>query len=1587
MPEYYNEPWEDGWAFGGWYTDETFTTEYTDWALKSDLTVYAKWRKRIDRVELTAPGALVPGNPLPTAADLTCSTEGVQVTGINWFSKAPGQAETASAGPVQAGLEYRMAVTLGVTDEAAYCLASPDLKAEVNGEEIAATTASGGKAASFNKYYLIGYKIMVDPNGGELLDADEVYYTDGSGYLPAEAWEALCEGSAAVKTNYDRTGWFTAAAGGTQITEDYRFGGDTTIYAQYVERPMVTVSFEMNGHGDQIAPVTLHYGEIMEGGLPTPTADGCRFDGWYKDAALTQRQTATDFVADTVLYARWTVFVRSVVLQHPDRETMIPGYVIQEGDVFTETEGVLVQHADWLRARASGSGLEPFSGPIEGGRTYVYHAHLMCEQGYAFANPVTVRHGGITENRYPSGNRIVVIHQFVIPPVAGIVTFDPNGGHFINPSDTYVGIEASGKIKAFPPNPINEGRPFLGWFSQPEGGYEITLNEFYLEDTEVFAHWGDAVINSITVSAPASLAKGDTLTTSGLLVLPVGVKVEDMTWYQVVDGSDVPVAPGAAALAGTTYKLAGVFSCRSGYKFADTVDVSFGAGINGILTTEDPESGLIVVEDHRLYDVPASPYTITFDLNGHGDESAWEPRSFEYDTAPGALGSEPEEEGWVFDGWYTDEALTSLFDPDVTHKDDFTLYAGWLKVIDAVDVKAPAELLGGESLADLTLTTDTEGVEALATTWQWKSGSGSWTDATGRTTELGCQYKATASIVITDMKQYTFDGTVAVYLGDEVLTVTPGAVGTDRFGFTISKEYDGIFNGYRITMDGNGGSLENVEEDYYTNPDGTLDEFADLFDSPVSRAGYEFAGWYTAPEGGSAAEDVYPFTENLTLYAHYTENPLVTVTFEMNGCGDQIAPVTLHVGESMEGGLPSPTADGARFEGWYSDEALTKPQAATDFAEDTTLYAKWTKIISAVRITRTAAEDITAGYTLSEADIAVEAEGVTVEKVTWKVMTGPASAEEFSGTVEGNKTYRYEVRLIPQDDYAFAGEVTVRDGGVTTTRKPVGAKLLHTGMIAVGDTSVKVIFNPNGGTLADPLAAEQYTDLTGHLTGFPDAPKNGTRAFLGWFDQPEGGNEATAETVFTEETELFAQWGPGALNWTVTFDPTYGTLPEEELTQTADTLTGKIAYLPTPESDKLAFAGWYTAASDGDKVTAETSYEADTTLYARWTVTVKFMINGHGKPYPPLLHEAGKALTLLPVLKEENYNFLGWYTDKELTRPYAGEVLNADTTLYALWEADFATEALRVHGSNRAKTSLAIANELKKKNGGAKFKAAVLCTGENYPDALAGGYLAAVKNAPILLLRNKSADRKKVISYIKSNVAKGSTLYILGSTKVVPNSWLNDLKASYTFKRLAGSNRLGTNAAILEAIGTGKGKEILVTTGYEYTDALCASAISKPLLIADTRKASNKFKGTQLDYIKKIKSKKPTFYIIGPESKMKTFADQLKSYGTVVWVTKDSNAINRSVDIADYFFTNPETVALATSEDYPDGLCGGVLAGKYAAPLLLTKKASASAKVKEYTTDNRIEYVLVYGSTSAVTDEAVKGSFVNVTAIKESKYN
>ena len=291
----------------------------------------------------------------------------------------------------------------------------------------------------------------------------------------------------------------------------------------------------------------------------------------------------------------------------------------------------------------------------------------------------------------------------------------------------------------------------------------------------------------------------------------------------------------------------------------------------------------------------------------------------------------------------------------------------------------------------------------------------------------------------------------------------------------------------------------------------------------------------------------------------------------------------------------------------------------------------------------------------------------------------------------------------------------------------------------------------------------------------------------------------------------------------------------------------------------------------------------------------------------------------------------------------------------------------RIAGKTRYNTAFMAADKLKKELKVDKFDNIVIASGTNFPDALAGAYLAKVKNAPVLLARRQEAAA--VADYVRNNMKEGGTVYILGGTGAVPSDMEEALKAQgiTKAKRLKGKNRYQTNIAILEEAGV-KGEDILVCAGEGYADSLSASATGRPVLLV-----GGKLLPEQEDYLKSIKTKiSGNVYAIGgkgavSESVFKEVCAYAKGEkerlsGTTRYTTSKA--------VADKFFPGiHNTVVLAYAQDYPDGLAGGPVAYAMNSPLLLVVSSNTAA-AKEYATAHASKKCIILGGNSLISDAA-----------------
>ena len=273
-------------------------------------------------------------------------------------------------------------------------------------------------------------------------------------------------------------------------------------------------------------------------------------------------------------------------------------------------------------------------------------------------------------------------------------------------------------------------------------------------------------------------------------------------------------------------------------------------------------------------------------------------------------------------------------------------------------------------------------------------------------------------------------------------------------------------------------------------------------------------------------------------------------TITLNPNGGTLPEYSLVAGAA----LPIPTKTGYTFAGWYENPEFSGNPVTdipTNNTENLNFYAKWTANT----------------YTVT-----FDANGGSVSQT---------SAVTVAGKLTSLPTPTY-------DGYDFLGWYTDKDGGDEVTINTVFTK----------DTTIyahwqkqeyTVTFDANGGSVTTISA----TTKDGKLESLPTPTYDGYD-FLGWYTDKDGGDEVTTNTVFTKDTTIYAHWQKQ--EYTVTFDSNGGSVT----TISATTKDGKLESLPTPIYDGYTFLGWYTQKDSGDKVTTETVFTADSTIYAHW---------------------------------------------------------------------------------------------------------------------------------------------------------------------------------------------------------------------------------------------------------------------------------------------------------------------------------------------------------------------------------------------------
>lgn len=261
-----------------------------------------------------------------------------------------------------------------------------------------------------------------------------------------------------------------------------------------------------------------------------------------------------------------------------------------------------------------------------------------------------------------------------------------------------------------------------------------------------------------------------------------------------------------------------------------------------------------------------------------------------------------------------------------------------------------------------------------------------------------------------------------------------------------------------------------------------------------------------------------------------------------------------------------------------------------------------------------------------------------------------------------------------------------------------------------------------------------------------------------------------------------------------------------------------------------------------------------------------------------------------------------------------------------------------------------------------------IAAGASFPDALAGGAVAAQTGSPLLLVNQGSIPSETVAELQRLNPLE---IYVLGGTGVIGNTVLSQLQAydeGGGVFRLAGNNRYETAAAVSELWDPGV-RTAFVANGLNFPDALAgvpASAIlGGPLLLATSTQIPPAT-AAALAYLEPQR-----IVVLGGTSVIgSAVATTLAGIAPVTRMS-GANRYATAADVASQVFDASETAFVANGLGFPDALAGGPAGGAYGGPLLLVNTLGVPTPTQQQLQRLQPARIFVLGGTSVVPSSVI----------------
>ncbi|MDR3130058.1 MAG: InlB B-repeat-containing protein [Treponema sp.] len=668
---------------------------------------------------------------------------------------------------------------------------------------------------------------------------------------------------------------------------------------------------------------------------------------------------------------------------------------------------------------------------------------------------------------------------------------------------------------------------------------------------------------------------------------------------------------------------------RDNYEF-----VGWYSDVNGgvlyswpLLLTEDIE----VYAQWRSEEEEGENYTLAFDSHG----------GTEIDDITAVAGTsilkpaDPQQDGYVFTGWFTEEYGGNLYSWPYTPTEDVIIHAQW---------QDPNE----DPIEQYTITFNSQDGNAIPSI-----------TANEETIIIKPTDPVRAGFIFLGWFTNKTGGTIMEW---------PHTLAEDQTLYAHWQSSEA--NTYTIAFDTKGGS----EVKSISNIDGTLIYAPE----DPTKTGYTFLGWFSEAAGGKKYTWPHTLTKDVTVYAHWDPS-VYTVEYDANGGAAEnsgnITPTTHTYG------VESPLAENIfikashSFDGWNTQaDGMGVNYAARENVTDLTsenggtvkLFARWYNN-----------ED--KAYTI----IFESQMGTAVDPITFNGGTKVGNPKDpvrtaytFEGwfsEAEGGTKHEWPFTLLDEDGNIIEGLINNETNKIT-----MYAHWETTSYTITYNNTTEVSSNPNPNSYT--INSLPFSLMSPTRTGYD---------FAAWYDNAEfTGNPIThisADRIGI--TGLYAKWTgksyPGTLNYndetdrTVKIDLIYGSAMPQDLT--------------IPVREFYAFEGFYDASENGVQYygsdgagTRNWDKTQPATLYARWKLvsyTVTLNLNGGSwdgsrwcaESSPGIYVFEYKPITLPLILETANWErhrFNGWYENPDCTGDPVSPIAvgtTGDKTYWASW--------------------------------------------------------------------------------------------------------------------------------------------------------------------------------------------------------------------------------------------------------------------------------------------------------------------------------